>query len=583
MTKIISIIMTIVLFFSGQMTGISSFFNALSTALTGAPLFSLGSFDSFSSGLDDENIVKLSTNTGYVDDILLVFMEKVSLFQRNSIFKSVDGRCIGFLEPANLFVLQVSFDNLDESEALCEKLMQEPGVVFASGSFAFKYEDDFTPNDPFDGLNSGSDKWDESNPGGSTWWLEAIDARNAWGYSDYFNHINIGIVDSGFETNHPELDGKIVFPSRMLAKQNIPDAHGTHVSGIIAAKGDNGEGISGICQNSTLTCVDWEPEKGQLWIADLRIIFGVGYAVKAGAKVVNLSVGASGSIANGKPAYPELWMDTEAALVSVYTALLVKEGYDFVIVQSAGNGDSNGNAVDAFNNGSFCCITEDNSLSKLVGVPAKDILDRIIIAGCARNLGNGQFMQSSFSNVGSRVDICAPGSSVYSCSSAKNNYYQYMSGTSMAAPVITAIASLVWSVNPALTGAQVKAIVCDDANTRYDVPETSNHFWATPGFQTYRLVNAKLAVEAAIKTITPVGTVKGRAVNSIGQGKACEIIADTGSNEYSFCAGSDGYFEFILPPGEVVINLRNSDSTLTTINASVTNNQTLDLTNVVIL
>lgn len=575
--------MTIILFFSGQMTGVTSFFNSLSTALTGAPLFSLGSFDSFSSGLDDENIVKLSSNTGYVDDILLVFMEKVSLFERNSIFKSVDGRCIGYLEPARLFVLQVSFDNLDESEALCKRLMQEPGVVFACGSYAFKYESDFTPNDPFDGINTGGDRWDESNPGGSTWWLEAIDARNTWGYSDYFNHINIGIVDSGFDTAHPDLAGKIIFPSNILARQNIPGNHGTHVSGIIAAKGDNGEGISGICQNSTLTCVDWEPEEGQLWIADLRIIFGVGYAVKAGAKVVNLSVGASGSIANGKPAYPELWMDAEAALVSVYTALLIKEGYDFVIVQSAGNGDSNGNAVDAFNNGSFCCITEENSLSKIVGVPAKDIIDRIIVTGCARNRGSGQFVQSSFSNVGSRVDICAPGSSVYSCSTADSNYYQYMSGTSMAAPVVTAIASLVWSINPALTGAQVKSIVCDDANTRYEVPAANDPFWSTPDFQSYRLVNAKLAVEAAIKTIAAVGTVKGRVVDGSGQGRACEIIADTGSNEYRFCSGSDGYFEFILPPGDAGITFTGADSSFVETTVSVVQNETADLGNIVLI
>jgi len=573
--------MTVVLFFSGQITGAASFFDALSTSLTGAPFFSRGSFDSFSGSIDDNSIVKVSSNAGYVDDILLVFLDKVSFFDRKRIFDSAGGRCVGFLEPANLFVLQVSFNGLDEAGALCENLMKESGVLYACGSYAFRYNDDYTPNDPFDGIDTGYDRWDENNPGGSTWWLEAIEARNAWGYSSYFNHINIGIVDSGFDTTNPDLNGKIIFPTGTLARQNIPSAHGTHVSGIIAARGNNGKGIAGICQNSALTCVDWEPEEGQNWIPDLRIIFGVGYAIKAGAKVVNLSVGSSGSIPDGKPAYPALWMNAEAALVSVYTALLYKEGYDFVIVQSAGNGDSNGNAVNAFNNGSFCCITEDNSLSEIVGVPAKDILDRIIIVGCARNLGSGQFAQTSYSNVGSRVDICAPGSGIYSCSTAENDYYQYMSGTSMAAPAVTAVASLVWSVNPALTGAQVKSIVCDPSNTRYDVPPAGNPFWSTPDYQSYRLVNAKLAVEAAIKTIAATGIVKGRTVDSFGQGKSCEITADKGNKEFSFCSGSDGYFEFILPAGDAEIQLINSDATYTAIHAAVSAGGTADLGDII--
>ena len=140
-----------------------------------------------------------------------------------------------------------------------------------------------------------------------------------------------------------------------------------------------------------------------------------------GAKVVNLSIGSSGSIDKGQPAYPKLWMDTEGALVSAYTAILISKGYDFVIVQAAGNGDSQGHPVDTFNNGSFCCITEQNALSGIMGVPAKDVLDRIIIAGAAQNLGSDKFIQTGFSNVGSRVSICAPGSWVYSCSLAENN------------------------------------------------------------------------------------------------------------------------------------------------------------------
>jgi len=575
--------MSFVLLLSSQFPGLTSFLDSVSTVLTGAPYFSLSSSDSFLNDIKDSSIVKLDSNTGYVHDILLVFLkDDVSLLQRHTIFKSVNGFCIGYLKPANLFVLKASFNGVNEMTSLCKTLMQNVGVVYASGSFAFKNKDAYTPNDPFDGLNTGTDRWDESNPGGGTWWLEAIDARNAWGYSSYFNHMNIGIIDSGFDTNHPDLSGKFVFPNALLASENIPTAHGTHVAGIIAAKGDNGTGICGICQNSTLTCVDWEPEQGQYWIADLRIIFGVGYTIADGAKVVNLSIGSSNSIDKGQPAYPALWMNTEGALVSAYTAILISKGYDFVIVQAAGNGDSQGNAVDSFNNGSFCCITEQNALSGIMGVPAKAVLDRIIIAGAAQNSGYDRFIQTSFSNVGSGVSICAPGSWVYSCSLANNNYYQYMSGTSMAAPIVTAVASLVWAVNPKLTGPQVKAIVCNEANTRYNVPPTNDKYWPDAPFQSYRMVNAQLAVEAAIKTAYSVGTVSGKAINSHGNGFECEIKAVCGDKEFNFSCGSDGTFSFLLPPGDAVINFINSDASYTVVNTSVQADKTVDLGQIVL-
>ncbi|MBR5619395.1 MAG: S8 family serine peptidase, partial [Clostridia bacterium] len=109
------------------------------------------------------------------------------------------------------------------------------------------------------------------------------------------------------------------------------------------------------------------------------------------------------------------------------------------------------------------------------------------------------FYQSSFSNYGDGVSIFAPGSWVFSTDTAENGGYSYKSGTSMAAPVVTGIAALTWSVNPALTGAEVKAIICDPANTVY---RCVNHYWEDDiDIPSYPMINAKLSVEAAIKTL----------------------------------------------------------------------------------
>ncbi len=583
MTTMLKLIMPILFFLSTVLPGLTQVVDTISISLTGMPYYGITDSCEFLDDLSDSNIVEVEENAGYVDNILLVFMDKnTSLLKRYNAFRSVNGMCIGYLEATDLFVLYAEFDGMGAMAALTETLMQKDGVLYASGSYAFKHEENHTPNDPFDGLNEGRDQWDETNPRGGTWWLEAIEARNAWGYQPYFNPIHIGIIDSGFQTDHPDLMGKIIFPSRMLAKQNYPGEHGTHVAGIIGAIGDNHTGISGIVQNSTLVCVDWQKEEGQVWIEDLKIIFGVGWAIKSGAKVVNLSLGSSGNIPQGKPSYPKIAMDTEAALISFYMATLLNKGYDFVIVQSAGNGDSDSNPVDAFNNGSFCTITEKNAISGLIGVSPKEVVDRIIIVGCAKNLGSGNFIQSGFSNVGDQVSICAPGSSVFSCTTPENEYYRYMSGTSMSAPVVTGVSSLVWSVNPLLTGKQVKAIVCDAANTRYTVPETNDKFWPNVPYRSYTMVNAKLAVEAAVRTRYQTGTVHGKAVDNIGNGKACEISALCGELEFRFSCSPDGTFNFILPPGEATLTFSGEDNTFAQAVVNVALNETVFLEDIVL-
>jgi len=96
--------------------------------------------------------------------------------------------------------------------------------------------------------------------------------------------------------------------------------------------------------------------------------------------------------------------------------------------------------------------------------------------------------------VGDRVDICAPGGDIFSCT--KDDTYLRKSGTSMAAPVVTGVAGLVWSANENLTGAEVKEIVCK--NTRDLVPPSNENHFDFLGYQAYPMVNAKMAVEAAL-------------------------------------------------------------------------------------
>ncbi|HBL41705.1 MAG TPA: hypothetical protein DDY98_09250, partial [Ruminococcaceae bacterium] len=348
-----------------------------------------------------------------------------------------------------------------------------------------------------------------------------------------------------FQTDHPDLNGKIQFPSRFLANRNRPNSHGTHVAGIIAAQGNNGIGICGLCQNCSLTCVDWSASDGQMWINDAEIFFGFGYVVKAGAKVINFSVGASGSLGEEVASFPNLYINLDAALYSCYMSALLSRGYDFICVQSAGNGNGGGHAVDAAQNTLFCSVTEANAFTPYIGISAQDILDRIIIVGSAK-LENNKYIQASSSNVGNQVSICAPGVNIYSC--VTDSDCSYKSGTSMASPHVAAIAAMVWSINPNLPAARVKQIVC--TNTKDTVAIAATRYFENLDYKAYPMVNAALAVEAALQTVGGIH----KTMNLGADRDSTVTLTDTKGRTFEFEADEQGNLSVVLLPDTYAVS-----------------------------
>ncbi len=503
--------------------------------------------------IDDSDIGVVGESAGYVKNTVLIFFnEDAGFFSRLDALRESGGITVGSMPDMELCVVQTVPTDLEGLMALCDKLNAHGAVAMAAISPAHKLENQFTPDDPFAEYDWYEEHWNESSPYGNNWWLEAIDARGAWGYGSLFEHIDIGVVDGGFDTAHDELDGKIVFPNSKEASRNRPNSHGTHVAGIIAAEGNNGKGISGICQDSTLICVDWTPSDGQLWIPDLAVLYGFTKVVKAGAKVVNFSVGISSSIGENSKRFPSIVNNFDALLYSYAMGSLLSKGYDFLVVQSAGNGNDGGYAVNASQNGLFCSFKEGMVFLPFADISKQDLLDRVIIVGSAAVDGQ-RYVQSSSSNVGEVVDICAPGVLVYSCST--ENSYLTKSGTSMAAPVVTATASLVWAVNPELTASEVKKIVCE--NTVDTVEPSPERYFEDIGYKSYPMVNAKLAVEKAILQ-------KGGAYTVSFSGYADEEVIFTNENgdEFIFETDISGELSCVLPEGEYRVESRGIDSTL---------------------
>lgn len=565
-TKLVSVILSFVMSFTGFIsTTFNEIIDSVSEMIFGIPYTLEAIKSDFFDEMSKNDIVMLDDDIGFINNKIAVFVDsEISFSEKIDLFSTCGGVLSGWCTPADLYVISYPAMNYDQVLGKCESLEKKEFVELSIPVIVQKTENNLTPEDTFDATEENPIIWDETVPDGSNWWLEAIDARQAWDYSDKFSKINIGVVDSGFDTKHTDLVGKIRFPDNKQARRNVPDMHGTHVAGIIAAN-HNGIGVAGVCDNSELVCVDWMPGFLQFWSSDIAIFFGLSTLVKAGAKVVNFSLGTSGSKTSNSSGFIERVFETAAT--SYMMASLLSKGYDFVVVQSAGNGDAFGDPIDAKNNGHFAALTESNIFVGSKNISKQDILNRIIIVASASNDGDGTFTQSEFTNVGRNVSIAAPGEDVYSCSI--DDTYEYLSGTSMSAPIVTAVAALVWSVNPAFTGMQVKDIVCTSTDSVAEIYTESEYFYDVELME-YPMINAKLAVEEAIRrSDSSVGTVSGKIIGS------AETIIYNGASHTVY---SDGTYSFVAAEGtdtaEIFDRYGNS---IGTFEITVTSGQTVNV------
>lgn len=553
-SRIISLFMTAVMFLTGTtLSGFESVVDTVSEMLYGLPMTSQAINDDFFSDIDAFDFTEINKETAFVNNKIAVFIsDKTDFDVKRETLKKIGGMVVGWSAPIDLYVIGFSSKmSYEDVLAKCDEAGDMEFVELAIPVIARKNILNATPNDSFDTDPSKTIVWDEKNPSGRNWWLEAINARQAWDYSDYFSTINIGVVDSGFDTDHEELEGKITFPTFLHKICNIPDTHGTHVAGIIAAKHNNGVGISGICENSNLICVDWYPYIIPLWNTELAIYFGLSNCVKAGAKVVNFSLGTSNSTEGvNMTMYDEV---TIPGAVSYMMASLLSKGYDFVAVQSAGNGDINSDPVDSRQNGHFTNINESNINTGSYNISNEEIMERILIVGAVDNSGRGRYIQSDYSNVGPEIDISAPGSEIYS--SVVGDEYENIDGTSMSAPIVSAVAGLVWSANPALKGNEVKEILCESTNSVAEINKKSKYYYYDYlEFCEYPVVDAKMAVEEALRRgNSNMGTVKGNL------GKSAVTIEYNGISHTVF---SDGSFSFVADAGNGIAKVKNSSGTV---------------------
>lgn len=203
--------------------------------------------------------------------------------------------------------------------------------------------------------------------------------------------------------------------------------HGTHVAGIIAAQRNNNIGINGVANNVLIMSIRAVPDGDEY---DKDIALAIRYAVDNGAKVINTSFGKYFST------HPE-WVND---------AIRYAADNDVLIVNAAGNDAIDLDQVNVYPN------------DQRVESPT-EFVDNFLTVG-ALNYTYGSNLVASFSNYGKRsVDVFAPGTQIWS--TTPNDQYEFLQGTSMAAPAVAGVAAIIRSFYPKLTAPQVKQIIMD--------------------------------------------------------------------------------------------------------------------------
>ncbi len=201
--------------------------------------------------------------------------------------------------------------------------------------------------------------------------------------------------------------------------------HGTHVAGIIAAERNNNIGMNGVAKNVKIMALRAVPDGDEY---DKDIALAIRYAVDNGAKVINTSFGKYFS------PNPE-W---------VTDAIKYAAKHDVLIVNAAGN--------DATDLDTKMVYPNDQKPGE-----SMEISDNFLTVG-ASSYAYGDKLVASFSNYGKQnVDVFAPGTKIWATTPL--DQYEYLQGTSMAAPAVAGVAALIRSYYPKLTAAQVKQVI----------------------------------------------------------------------------------------------------------------------------
>jgi subtilisin family serine protease len=270
------------------------------------------------------------------------------------------------------------------------------------------------------------------------WGNDSIQASAAWNAGFRGQNIKVAVVDAPVDVSHPQLKTRIAINTGETPNNGIDDDkngyvddyygatfysspstttevndHGTHVSGIIAADPTQGQ-MSGVAPQAQIIPATFLDNTGNGTLGDA--ILAMQYAADRGAQIINASWGGTGC---------------DESLGNAFVALSER---GILLVVAAGN---NGADIDV-----TPFYPAVYNLPNQITVSASDENDIV----------------PAWSNVGFRNSLLtAPGVDIVS--TAFNDRYVTMDGTSMATPFVSGAAAVLWSAKPTATASQIKQAI----------------------------------------------------------------------------------------------------------------------------
>lgn len=387
---------------------------------------------------DEQSQIPKEDRIKYAPDRILVKFKKGA-----SVNVGLDA--IKHLSLTDLYVFRVPAN--ETAAGLVRKLSQNPAVAYAEFDFIQTIE--VVPNDPSFGL-----LWGMNNTGQTGGTADAdIDAPEAWNFTTGSSNVVVAVIDTGVDYNHQDLSANMWTNPGEIPGNGVDDDlngyvddyyginsitgsgnpmddhyHGTHCSGTIGGRGNNGIGVAGVCWNVKIMACKFLDSGGSGYTSDA--IECIQYAVSKGAHIMSNSWGGGGFSQSLKD-----------AITAAQTA-------GILFVAAAGN------TTGGHDNDASPSYPASYDCENIIAVAATDHNDAL----------------ATFSHYGATsVDVAAPGVNIYSAQ--PGNAYQYLSGTSMATPHVSGLCALLKAYNPSWDWVEIKRRVSGAWKQRPDLPD----------------------------------------------------------------------------------------------------------------
>lgn len=260
------------------------------------------------------------------------------------------------------------------------------------------------------------------------WHLTKISSPSAWDISTGSPSTKVAVIDTGFALNHQDLSTKFDIANAYdfanndaspMAGTNNPSgqyvSHGTLTSGLVGSATNNSVGVSSLGWNLTILPLQALDDDG--FGDTASIISAINWSVSKGAKVISLSLGS--------------------------------DQQDILLEQAINSAVSSGVVVVAASGNDGCdCMLYPGNYSSVISVGASSSNDS----------------RSSFSSYGDNLDVVAPGegtirTTYMNADNMTSLYTTSASGTSISAPIVSALAGLIKSIKSDMTPTEVESLI----------------------------------------------------------------------------------------------------------------------------